>query len=285
MESIKGIALASSPEMRKISHRGTTFRVTEEGDRWYGRSFWDMYEAAEWEEHTFSYFDNYIGSNTTFIDIGAAIGATALYAANLAGRTIAVEPNREVFRILRQNVELNPELAVEIELAAIHADNGLMEFSEGAVFSDIVFHSVERGYSVESYSLDRFLAKYKVGDDENEVFLKIDIEGGEFDLIASKAFKQVVDDLKPHIMLATHFLFIRRGSRSSPTLMRRLRSARSLAYEYRVLISLLRKYRHVYFEGEPFNYLNLFRSGRFGRGIDLMLSDQELGTTSESGAR
>jgi hypothetical protein len=86
------VAAELTRDSRLIRRNGREFSATTVGDRWYGDIFWDAYEAGDWEPHTVDLFERYLGQTTTFVDVGAAIGATALYAASLAKRVVALVP-------------------------------------------------------------------------------------------------------------------------------------------------------------------------------------------------
>lgn len=70
-----------------------------------GNGFWQVYDA--WEPETFTIFDQYLRPDKNYIDIGAWIGPTVLYAAQKAKTVYAVEPNPASFIALKTNVELN----------------------------------------------------------------------------------------------------------------------------------------------------------------------------------
>ena len=56
--------------------------------------FWEQFSNESWEKNTTDIFDRYIDKNTIYIDIGAWIGPTLFYAAQLAGKSIAIEADQ-----------------------------------------------------------------------------------------------------------------------------------------------------------------------------------------------
>lgn len=250
---------------RTIRLGNRQFHINDEGDRWYGRQFWDLYESGAWEPDTIAAFDAHITEESTFIDVGAAIGATALYVAGFAKRTIALEPNRDVFSLLERNSGLNIELGIETLNIALHAVGGDIEFSSGGrVFSDIVFTNSSSGYPVTCMSIGDLLAERAVEATGHNLFLKIDIEGGEFELIASPSFREFVIEVQPSIILALHPGAMARSGSSGSGRWRRWRIAKSLFREYRTVFWLVRKYRDVYFGQKRFRFWHLlnFRTYR-----------------------
>ena len=87
----------------KISIGKLSFWVNQDGYE----SFWDLVNKGKWETETFSVFDKYINNQTLFIDIGGWIGPTSLYGAQLAKKTLSLEPDPVAFKRLKQNADLN----------------------------------------------------------------------------------------------------------------------------------------------------------------------------------
>ena len=55
----------------------------------------------------FSVFDSNIDEQTLFIDVGGWIGSTSLYAAQIAKKTLILEPDPIAFKRLKGNLGLN----------------------------------------------------------------------------------------------------------------------------------------------------------------------------------
>jgi hypothetical protein len=84
---------------------------------------------------------------------------------------------------------------------------------------------------------------------------------------------------KPNILLALHPGLVKRAtrfSRSRISIIRKLNSLRTLFYERRVAVALLRRYRYTYVDGAQIRPLGLVRPNRILRGVEVMLSDREL---------
>ena len=65
--------------------------------------FWEQFSNESWEKNTTDIFDRYIDRSTIYIDIGAWIGPTLFYAAQLAGKSIAIEADPIAFKRLDEN--------------------------------------------------------------------------------------------------------------------------------------------------------------------------------------
>ena len=68
--------------------------------------FWTVFDNGTWEENTFLLFDRFINSNTIYIDIGAWIWPTVLYASRISKEVYAFELSR-LFDVLHANAALN----------------------------------------------------------------------------------------------------------------------------------------------------------------------------------
>ncbi len=74
-------------------------------------AFWDALAAGAWEPAFFSLLHHFLRRGGQYIEIGAWVGPTALFAATLASRVHALEPDPAAFRELASNFALNPALA------------------------------------------------------------------------------------------------------------------------------------------------------------------------------
>src|SRR3712207_221008 len=85
-------------------------------------TFWDRVEAGRWEPETLAAIDRLVDHRTTFLDLGAWVGPTALYAAGIARRVVAAEADPAALDQLRRNLAANPGLAARIEVVprAVH---------------------------------------------------------------------------------------------------------------------------------------------------------------------
>lgn len=121
----------------------------------------------------------------TVVDIGAGLGDFAV----LVGRrhplatVIAFEPFDESFALLQENIALNRVSNITAVPAAVAAENGVLTLSQtGAA----VQHTTQGGAAgaaseqVSAVGLTDLMTRYQI---EKIDFLKIDCEGGEFDIL------------------------------------------------------------------------------------------------------
>ncbi len=179
---------------RTISIRNITYLV-EIGAH---RRFWERVLRGDWEPETFAIFDKHIGSHSLFVDVGAWIGPTALYGAQLADRCIAFEPDPVAFAELRENVAANADQEwarrLEIHECAINKDGTSFTLGGSAEGADSTSSALlpdrESQWTVRAKRLQDVLATHRKPG--QPVFIKIDIEGGEYDLLPT--LRDVLDD-------------------------------------------------------------------------------------------
>jgi FkbM family methyltransferase len=171
--------------------------------------FWEVFRDGKWEESTLDTFDRYLSGKTVFLDIGAWIGPTTLYAAATAKRVIAIEADPVAAGLLRKNVALNPTLSARIEILerAVFAHDGTLRIgskgSTGDSMSSVFFAENENSWEVETITPSEIRAK--IGDGES-VFLKIDIEGAEYHLLPAIAPLLALPDITALIAFHPSFL-------------------------------------------------------------------------------
>jgi FkbM family methyltransferase len=163
--------------------------------------FWQRVNSGTWEVETFRAFDQNVGKETMAIDIGAWIGATTLYLAQIAKNVIAFEPDPVAFEELKKNLALNPQISNVVAVnAAVAEQKGSVKLGirdrAGDSSSSLMLASNE-GWSVEAVSL-----RDVIREGGHKPFLKIDVEGYEFSLASSLA--QGLKESGGSVLLALH---------------------------------------------------------------------------------
>lgn len=159
-----------------ISVEGVEFVVP---DHW----FWPEFKSSGWEPGTFNIFKNNINKQTTYIDIGAWIGVTAIYAYMAGCRNIhAVEANPESFKILSNITKWNNTLTTIVNLKNIcitDTDNSTVKFGKHTSSASQITSTGQ--YVVTTQRLDSYIKEIECED--HDLFIKIDIEGSELLLL------------------------------------------------------------------------------------------------------
>lgn len=154
------------------------------------RLAWDegfLRHAVEREDYTKQDFA--VRDTDTVIDIGANIGAFAVYAAHRAsrGRVLAFEPASDNFELLARNAALNRLANLSPVRAAVAGRTGTLTLfrasGSGAHSTTVGRLSATTGTeTVEAISLEDVFARYQV---DRCHLMKLNCEGAEFDILHS----------------------------------------------------------------------------------------------------
>jgi FkbM family methyltransferase len=149
-------------------------------------TFWDRVEAGRWESGTLAVMRARVDPSTVFIDLGAWVGPTALYAAALGARVIAVEADPVALDQLRRNLGANPALARRVDIVprAVNATPEPVTLGArrkpGDSMSSTVLADAPVRWRAAAITPAELGAMVRDGERR---FVKIDIEGGEYALL------------------------------------------------------------------------------------------------------
>ena len=190
--------------LRTIRHLGISYQIEDEGFE----LFWDTIASGNWEPETFEALQRCLRPTDTMLDIGCWYGPLALFAAQLCQTVVAVDPDPAAFASMKRNVALNPTFGQRIVgvQAAIAAASGTRQLHARNFWGDSASSLLHRSLdtaeteTVAALSLDELLQKSGTSKVD---FLKIDIEGGEFEVLTALS-----DFLKrmeyPTLLIAFH---------------------------------------------------------------------------------
>jgi FkbM family methyltransferase len=183
-----------------ISINGLKFKVDP-----YHFSFWRKAAKGRWEPNTYAIISKFINVDSVYCDVGAWIGPTVIYAAKQCKQVICFEPDPIAYRYLLWNIELNELQNVtsfSIALATRTAIQRMANFGSnlGDSSTSLLNDNQEKtGVDVLTLTWKAFIDFYNIHKID---FLKIDIEGAEFDLIPT--LKDYISVYKPIVYLSTH---------------------------------------------------------------------------------
>lgn len=145
-------------------------------------------------------FVELVGPNSCVLDVGAHVGYYSLLAARLVGErgvVVAFEPNPKNAGFLRRHVVHNRLHQVAVQQLAVGTANGSVGFAAGTGTG--TGRVSETGpIRVQMVRLDDFVTTHDI----RPTHVKVDIEGGELDMLAGA--RHVLTRFRPTIFLSTH---------------------------------------------------------------------------------
>jgi FkbM family methyltransferase len=171
--------------------------------------FWRSVSRGRWENETFAILDRFLKTDLDFIDIGAWIGPLTLYGASQSRRVLAVEPDFHAYRCLLENLELNRVRNVVTFQAALGARTEIrrMSIMQGQPGNSLT-RLTDLGpggdtFEVPGFSWTDWVALANPG---KVSLIKIDIEGGEFELLP--AMMDYLAKGRPPLLISLHLPFL-----------------------------------------------------------------------------
>ncbi len=242
----------------KISINKLNYWVNPDGYK----TFWNLVNQGKWELETFSVFDSNINYQTLFIDIGGWIGPTSLYGAQLAKKTLSLEPDPLAYRRLKENLDLNNFFHKKIKLLnlALWSEETSISFisdtkigdSTSSVMRDNKSGSKNICFEAKTITFENLIKKINLNE-FNKVFVKIDIEGAEyilFDFLLEK-----LSDINASFLVSTHPWLLNKKSKKG--FLRRFNQA----YDHWKFCQKIKKYKYkLITSSKNFPYIPLINS-------------------------
>lgn len=166
--------------VRSVRINDVTFRVRAEVPSW--PEFWDRASVGMWEPEMFRLMDRFLTSSWRWIDVGAWIGPTALYAAAKCGVVYTFECDPVAAQELRANIGFSDAYNIVSSNFALGSFDGELDLwsnqfgnSETSIFQRDGQSSVKVRVrdAKKVFDLGDFAARDKT-------IVKIDIEGAEY---------------------------------------------------------------------------------------------------------
>tara|TARA_Y100000310_G_scaffold158082_2_gene157521 strand:+ start:3277 stop:4038 length:762 start_codon:yes stop_codon:yes gene_type:complete len=126
-----------------------------------------------------------IREGDTVVDIGGHIGVFTVYAAHHArkGRVYAFEPVKANFNLLKENVKINKYKNVEIFNKAVGGAKGVLKFFVSQTRNKGHNSMYRLGKHQKEVKVDKISFSHFLKDKKQVDFLKMDCEGGEYDIL------------------------------------------------------------------------------------------------------
>lgn len=219
--------------MSTFRRRGLQFEIhpQEAYSQW-----WFQQHFATWEPQTFEVLDRFLRPDRDYLDIGAWIGPTVLYAAQCSRKVYALEPDPVAFQRLQANVQANRQAnaagfeGVQLYPLALADRNGRLRFggngewgnSESTLLvNDAQFLQFGGGQAhwrgddphwrqgqqteVSCLTLKAFLDREGVNP-ADLALIKMDIEGSEKWVLPTLA--EALGAVRPPLYLSLHRVFL-----------------------------------------------------------------------------
>jgi FkbM family methyltransferase len=179
---------APSREGRRVTTlRGRRLVVTDDKP-----SFWDKAAAGTWEPELLAALEGLVRPGDVFLDIGAWVGPTSLFAALLGAEVVSVEADPRAAELLRANFAANPALAARLHVIerAASPNAGKLRLGaprkQGDSMSSALLGNLANSWEVETIQPESLMETVKAAG-EGSLVVKIDIEGGEYALLPALA--------------------------------------------------------------------------------------------------
>ena len=174
--------------------------------------FWREVNRRTWEPQTFDILDEFLDGDSVFVDVGAWIGPTVLFGARKARKVFCFEPDTHAYQFLLLNLQMNRISNVTPFNFALAEKTGLRQMGSaqglGTSHTSLVVPDGSKE-EIEVYCVGWSdwinIAPSRID------FIKIDIEGGEFELVP--AMKEYLRSARPTVYLSLHAPFIGEGDR------------------------------------------------------------------------
>lgn len=166
-------------------------------------TFWNRAEAGNWEPETLNLMEKFLSPGSLFIDIGAWIGPTTLFASSLGSDVEAFEPHPENYAHLENNVTTAGfQDQVNTHNYGVWENTGSYELhsSPGKTSgASLVPHSSD----MESHTI-AMRSLYDISELKSDgiSLIKMDIEGAKYNLLSK--FIDQLPTPKPPILLSIH---------------------------------------------------------------------------------
>ncbi len=149
-------------------------------------NFWkNIY--SNWESDTFEVFDKFLDTSKVFIDIGAWVGTTCIYASRKSKHIYAVDADIESYKFLENNCNNNCNNYTIMNKAIYGVDNIDITFGKNQHLQDsklndstsqICIDNIDNCYYIKTIRIQTLIETYNIKYNDISL-IKVDIEGGE----------------------------------------------------------------------------------------------------------
>jgi FkbM family methyltransferase len=201
---------------RAVGHYPVTIQGVKLKVDPYHLGFWRDLGRGRWEPELLAFLRDELSPSATFLDVGAWIGPASIIAARRCLRVFSIEPDPVAYRHLLWNIDLNALTNIMPFHVALGSTTSLRRMSaRGSRLGDsksTLLPGDGSGAEVEilCYRWQDWLA---IAGHPKIDCMKIDIEGGEFELMP--AMREYLASERPAIHLSLHAPLLPEAERES----------------------------------------------------------------------
>jgi FkbM family methyltransferase len=166
----------------------------------------DVIHEIRGENPEYEVMKRLLGEGDTFIDVGANFGTFSLLAATLvgnAGQVIAIEPQRELARMIRGSIEASGLQNVDVIEGACGASDGsrplFIPRGDSGRAGFFERFSARHHHSVEEVPIRTLDSIVKGAGITGRIVVKIDVEGSEMDVL--EGARELIGEHHPPLLL------------------------------------------------------------------------------------
>lgn len=234
----------------EINQHNFKFKVIEKNtDNQFSKlkqhNFWR--NVNDYEPSTYKIFDKLIKKTDIVLDIGACVGKTVLYLSKLSKQVYAFEPNNFHFNSLKKNVYLNNFKNIIGLNCGLLNEIGTKRFYNATNANSSFYIEAKEWNKNEMLNIDviDFNTFENVYFKDNNInFIKIDIEGGEIDLIPN--LFSLIKKYKPFVLISLHETIV--GYDKINNLVKYLLNNFPYCYEENLIDKFILKENYMYGE-------------------------------------
>jgi len=207
----------------KILKNNRSFNIEDS----YSKSWFGDNKIDWWEQDTFHILEHYKErKQSLYIDIGAWIGPTVLYSANIYKKIIAIEPDPVALERLKINMRANRFTNISLVEKGLSSVNGTSKFggngdlgnSESTLLiankedylsypgRHTTAHKHDQVVTINTITIETIIEEHNINPDDISL-IKMDIEGGE--KIVIPALIPFLKKHKPAFYLSLHRCYLR----------------------------------------------------------------------------
>jgi len=163
--------------------------------------YWGWVSEGRYD-HEWKVYAEHLKPEHTFVDLGAWVGAHSLYASRITQHVVAVEPDPVALDILHDNLKDVP--AIVFQVAVSGYDGGTVTLGSGVLGASTTrknYRTNDGWAEISTFDAPRVTLRTLAGQFEDPLFIKMDVEGSEEDILADFDFFK---ERKPALLIELH---------------------------------------------------------------------------------